>query len=125
MLPWPSCTHLLQPPHNQRDFDVLMAFQGKSGFKVIVVGGSVAGLSLAHALEKANIDYVILEGRDSIAPQLGASIILSANGSRILDQLGVYEPLGDIKTPLHRATNWKGSGERISQNDGGKLVEAR
>ncbi|KAF7557539.1 hypothetical protein G7Z17_g531 [Cylindrodendrum hubeiense] len=60
-------------------------------FKIIIVGGSVAGLSLANMLEKSNIDYILLEGYPEIAPQVGASIGLLPNGLRILDQLGCYE----------------------------------
>ncbi|KAF4334071.1 FAD NAD(P)-binding domain protein [Fusarium beomiforme] len=45
-----------------------------TGFRVIIAGGGVAGLTLANALEQANIDYVLLERRDTIAPQVGASI---------------------------------------------------
>ena len=57
-------------------------------FKVIIAGGSIAGLSLALMLEKNGIDFVVLEGYPDIAPQVGASIGVLANGLRILDQLG-------------------------------------
>lgn len=30
-------------------------------FKVVIVGGGVAGLSLTHCLEEAGIDYVMLK----------------------------------------------------------------
>ncbi|UQC85831.1 FAD binding domain-containing protein [Colletotrichum lupini] len=60
-------------------------------FKIVIVGGSVAGLALANMLEKFNIDYVVLEAYPEIAPQVGASIGLLPNGLRILDQLGCYE----------------------------------
>ncbi|KAJ6007764.1 hypothetical protein N7540_011740 [Penicillium herquei] len=56
--------------------------------KVIIVGGSVAGLSLALMLERNGIDFVVLEGYPDIAPQVGASIGIVPNGLRILDQLG-------------------------------------
>ncbi|KXH43032.1 FAD binding domain-containing protein [Colletotrichum simmondsii] len=59
--------------------------------KIVIVGGSVAGLALANMLEKFNIDYVVLEAYPEIAPQVGASIGLLPNGLRILDQLGCYE----------------------------------
>lgn len=36
-------------------------------FRVIIAGGSVVGLALANALEKAGIDFVVLE-RGDIAP---------------------------------------------------------
>lgn len=56
------------------------------GFKVVIAGASVSGLSLANMLEKFNIDYVILEAYPNVAPQLGASIGLLPSGLRILDQ---------------------------------------
>ncbi|KAM0351752.1 hypothetical protein ACHAPU_002264 [Fusarium lateritium] len=60
---------------------------------VIIVGGSVAALSLANMLEKAGIRYIILEAYAEIAPQVGASICLQANGLRILDQLDCADKL--------------------------------
>ncbi|KAL5339398.1 FAD/NAD(P)-binding domain-containing protein [Aspergillus crustosus] len=63
-------------------------------FKVIIVGGSIAGLTLAHCLHRANIDHVVLEKRAEIAPQEGATIGLWPNGNRILDQLGLYDEVG-------------------------------
>ncbi|KAJ0416885.1 hypothetical protein BJY00DRAFT_325893 [Aspergillus carlsbadensis] len=62
-------------------------------FKVIIVGGSVAGLSLAHCLHRANIEYIVLEKRTELAPQQGASIGFWPTGARVLDQLGVWEAL--------------------------------
>ena len=85
--------------------------------KVVIVGGSFSGLSLANMqvkelsavirkhvrrfsvnslanmLEKFGIDYVLLEGHSSIAPQLGASVGLLPAGLRILDQLGCYDEI--------------------------------
>ncbi|KGO65541.1 Monooxygenase, FAD-binding [Penicillium italicum] len=63
----------------------------QKSFKVVIVGGSVAGLSLALMLERNGIDFVILEAYGSIAPQVGASFGVLPNGLRILDQLGCYE----------------------------------
>lgn len=66
------------------------------GFKFIIVGGSVSGLSLANMLEKFNIEYILLEARPEIAPQLGASMGLLPGGLRILDQLGCYERVREM-----------------------------
>ncbi|KAJ5948641.1 hypothetical protein N7454_001948, partial [Penicillium verhagenii] len=71
-------------------------------FKVIIVGGSISGLTLAHCLAKANIDHVILEKRAEIAPQEGAFIGIWPNGARILQQLGVYTSLEKLTAPIHR-----------------------
>ncbi|CAI7619657.1 unnamed protein product [Penicillium palitans] len=74
----------------------------KSNFKVIIVGGSISGLTLAHCLAKANIDHIILEKRAEIAPQEGAFIGIWPNGARILQQLGVYSSLEKLTAPIHR-----------------------
>ncbi|GME32503.1 fad binding domain-containing protein [Neofusicoccum parvum] len=63
------------------------------GFRVVIVGGSIAGLTLALALEKNNIDFVVLEAYPEIAPQVGASIAVLPNGFRILDQIGCFEDI--------------------------------
>jgi 2-polyprenyl-6-methoxyphenol hydroxylase-like FAD-dependent oxidoreductase len=65
-------------------------------FKVIIVGGSVSGLSLANMLEQANIDYVLLEAHAQIAPQLGASMGLLPGTLRILDQIGCYDRVREM-----------------------------
>ncbi|KAI9929711.1 hypothetical protein MW887_001187 [Aspergillus wentii] len=69
-------------------------------FRVVIVGGSIAGLTLAHSLERANIDYVVLEAYNDIAPQVGASIGVLPNGARILDQLGIYDDILDEVEPM-------------------------
>ncbi|ROW18194.1 hypothetical protein VPNG_00105 [Cytospora leucostoma] len=60
-------------------------------FRVLIAGGSIAGLSLALALEQHGIDFLVLEGHAAIAPQAGASIAVLPSGFRVLDQLGCYE----------------------------------
>lgn len=62
------------------------AEKGEKRLKVIIVGGSVAGLTLAHCLHHSDIDFVLLEARKEIAPQVGASIVVLPNGARVLDQ---------------------------------------
>ncbi|KAJ5294329.1 hypothetical protein N7508_009150 [Penicillium antarcticum] len=74
----------------------------KPKFKVIIVGGSISGLTLAHCLAKADIDHIILEKRAEIAPQEGAFIGIWPNGARILQQLGVYGSLEKLTAPLSR-----------------------
>jgi FAD dependent monooxygenase len=74
-----------------------------SDFKVLIVGGSVAGLSLAHCLKRLGVSFTILEQGNEIAPQLGASIGILPNGGRILDQLGIFADVEREIEPLEIA----------------------
>ncbi|TIC96060.1 FAD-dependent monooxygenase andE [Colletotrichum higginsianum] len=70
--------------------------------KVVIVGGSIAGLALGLMLQRIGVDFVILEAYREIAPQAGASIALLPNGIRVLDQLGCWE---DIYAAAEKGTN--------------------
>jgi FAD dependent monooxygenase len=95
-------------------------------FKAIIVGGSVAGLTLAHTFEQARINYILLEARDTISPQLGASIVIMPNGARILDQMGIYEGMSEeIMEGMARTFVWRSDGRLVSSNAWQKLVEER
>ncbi|RAH45764.1 FAD-dependent oxidoreductase [Aspergillus brunneoviolaceus CBS 621.78] len=97
----------------------------QSKFRVVIVGGSIAGLTLAHSLLRNNIDFVVLESHDDIAPQVGASIGLSPNGSRIFDQIGVFDDIYDIVEPLHRELIWSDRGKLINESIDLRLVLER
>jgi 2-polyprenyl-6-methoxyphenol hydroxylase-like FAD-dependent oxidoreductase len=91
-----------------------------SPIKVLIVGGSITGLSLAMMLERNGIDFLLLEAHVDIAPEVGASIGLSPNGLRILDQLGCYDSLLE-KINNHRVgTTWYGTldGQRLREFEG-------
>ncbi|KKK22258.1 hypothetical protein P175DRAFT_0477239 [Aspergillus ochraceoroseus IBT 24754] len=62
-----------------------------SNFRVIVVGGGVAGLTASHALQQAGIDHVVLERSSEVAPPVGASIAIYPHGARILSQMGCLD----------------------------------
>jgi len=53
------------------------------GFRAIIAGGGVAGLLLANALERGGIDYVLLERRNELAANVGASIAMIPMGCRV------------------------------------------
>jgi len=87
-------------------------------FKVAIVGGSIAGLSLANMLEKFGVDYILLDAYPIIAPQVGASIGMMPNGLRILDQIGCYEPFAAIMKERSR-----GASVRVSDGSVVSTVE--
>ena len=98
----------------------------KKGFRVIIVGGGVTGLTLANSLQHAGVDFLVLETRGTIAPQLGASIGLSPNGSRILDQLSCYDDLEEFAEPVKSVGYHNARGKELCpRSDRLRLVETR
>lgn len=93
--------------------------------RVIIVGGGVAGLTLAHCLEKHGIDFVLLEKRAEIAPDFGASIGVLSNGARILDQLGLFDQILELTSPLSYGSNYSADGKWLGSNDMPNLLQKR
>jgi hypothetical protein len=85
--PWNFFSSSLSTP------PLTFTMRSSTDFKIIIVGGGIAGLTLALMLEKFDIDYILLEARKEFAPQIGASIGMLPNGLLILDQLGCYEDI--------------------------------
>lgn len=73
-----------------------------TGSKIIVVGGGPVGLTAAHALARAGIDFVLLEGRPEIVADAGSGLVLSAMGLRALAQLGLLAALSKASTPVDK-----------------------
>jgi hypothetical protein len=94
-------------------------------FRVIIGGGGISGLTLANALEKADIDYVLLESRDTITPQVGASIGLFPNGIRIIDQLGCFDVIEKQTVPLGNYYSRYANGDIIYVDEGSRLTHTR
>lgn len=67
-----------------------------------IVGGGIAGLSLARMLEMSGISYCLWEAYSEFAPSVGASLGLTPSGLRILDQIGVFENINRMTVPHQR-----------------------
>ena len=85
-------------------------------YQVAIVGGGIAGLTLALAFERLGISFILLEAHESIAPDKGASVGLLPNGLRILDQLGVLEDIEKQSSPLKTFYHVTDNGEIIAAN---------
>ncbi|KAJ5971292.1 uncharacterized protein N7479_001210 [Penicillium vulpinum] len=93
-----------------------MAFnQEKTQFKVLIAGGSLVGLGLALALERAGIDYELFEKGD-FATQLGASIGLHPHTIKILEQLGVWKDIEKQVVPLQGRNHYDGNGHCFEES---------
>ncbi|RMJ29052.1 hypothetical protein PHISP_00132 [Aspergillus sp. HF37] len=77
-----------------------MSLPNSRHFRVAIVGGGIAGLTLALILERTGVSFVLWEGHESIAPEIGAGIGLLPNGLRILDQLGLLGEIESRTVPL-------------------------
>lgn len=84
-----------------------------SDFRVVIVGGSIAGLTLAKTLELYGIDYVLLEKYSVIGPQLGASVGIKPHASKILDQLGVLDEVTELAHPIYEDRIFGPFGQRL------------
>lgn len=94
--------------------------------RVIIVGGSISGLTLAHCLDlNPNVEYVLLEGREEIHPEVGASIVILPNGSRILDQLGFLDDVLEVQESLVQTLNWDEQGNWLATSDAPALMKKR
>lgn len=78
--------------------------QTSSTTTVVIVGGGIAGLFLANALEQHGISYKLLESGKEIAPQLGASIGLLPHGLRLLDQINA---LAEVEKYQYSHKGWE------------------
>lgn len=72
-----------------------------SDFRVIIVGGGPTGLTAAHMLSKAGIDWVVLERRDTCMAEVGASLVIGPATVRVYDQLGLLEATRELYHPLY------------------------
>ncbi|KAK3360646.1 hypothetical protein B0T25DRAFT_473991 [Lasiosphaeria hispida] len=71
-------------------------------FKAIVVGGGPVGLTAAHSLSRANLDFVVLESRPRIVLDAGSNLVLLPIGLRVLSQLGLLPAIERASSPMDR-----------------------
>ena len=79
------------------------------------MGAGIGGSVLALALEKAGLDYLVLEQAPALT-EVGAGIQLSPNGVRILEWLGLGEAMAlfCVEPGSHQLKDWR-SGETVLQ----------
>jgi len=87
-----------------------------SDLRVIIVGAGLAGLVMGIMLEKAGIDYHILEQASRLRP-LGTSISLHPVILDIVDQLGLLDEMLAMSKPLRGITVLSAKGRKVGRID--------
>lgn len=85
-------------------------------FKVIIVGGGLAGLVAGHCLAKAGIDFVVLEGRAEGEQQTGTTVSVWQQTIRVFDQLGLMDELYELNSDIVYKANILPDGSILSRN---------
>ncbi|KAI1327603.1 FAD/NAD(P)-binding domain-containing protein [Xylariaceae sp. FL0255] len=87
-----------------------------NNFKVIIVGGGPVGLTSAHALSRAGIDFVILEGREDATPIGGSHLVMNSLGWRALSELGLSDVVKQVTTDLPKIKRINDQGRDIGDS---------
>ena len=83
---------------------------------VTVIGGGVAGLTVAIALQQRGAKVTVLERAPAIA-EVGAGLQLSPNAMRVLDALGLSSALDAVSLPSHAVRLCDASGSDVVRLD--------
>lgn len=94
-------------------------------FKVIIIGAGPAGLTAAHALNLAGIDFVVLERRDEIAIDSGASLVLGPPSLRIMEQFGILEDLQKIGGEVQCTKSFDLEGNELGYSSSVRLIRKK
>jgi 2-polyprenyl-6-methoxyphenol hydroxylase-like FAD-dependent oxidoreductase len=85
-------------------------------FRVVVIGGGIAGITLSHCLQKAGVDHVVLETHSKVAAPVGASIGFWPHAMRILSQLGCSEDILRRTKAMQYSHNRMPDGKALSSS---------
>lgn len=87
-----------------------------TGRQVTIVGAGVAGLTAGLALARRSADVTILERAPELA-EIGAGLQLSPNATRVLDALGLADPLARAALRSEAVQLNDASGRRVARLD--------
>lgn len=94
-------------------------------FKVIIAGGGPNGLTAAHALHQAGIDFVVLEKRPDVVLDEGCSMVLGPANLRVMHQLGLYHRIKPTSAVINRSINYLRTGQKYEDTDVPMLIEKK
>ena len=85
--------------------------------RILIVGGGIAGLAMARALEQRGFSPDLIE-RKADTPQGGTGLYLPGNAARALQDLGLLESIAAIAMPIttQRILDSRGKPLSVTQN---------
>lgn len=96
---------------------LVMAEKSRKRFRVIVVGGGLVGLTAAHILTQAGIDFIVLEKHKSVLTSRGTQLALWPQTFRTFDQLGLLEAVQPILDWCKRTVVLSAKDARVRMED--------
>ncbi len=91
--------------------------------RVVILGGGIGGLSLAHELTRRELSCTVLERTAQLSP-VGAGIIMNPNAMRVLELNGLAEPLRERGWPYLARDTHDQAGRLLATRDYRPLYEA-
>lgn len=88
--------------------------------RILIIGGGIAGLTTALALQRRNLDFIVFEAVPEIKA-VGAGISLAGNAMRVLKKLGIDEEVKRRGRLISSMIIEDDKGKRISVMDAEKL----
>jgi 2-polyprenyl-6-methoxyphenol hydroxylase-like FAD-dependent oxidoreductase len=89
--------------------------------KVLIAGGGIAGLALAHALSRIRIDWELVERAPAWAP-VGAGIVLGVNAMAVMRRLGLDDAVRARGAPLAELAITDARDRVLGRTDLGRLA---
>jgi len=94
--------------------------------RVIVIGGGIAGISAAVALQGMGMESEVFEARDRPDRSGGLFLTLAVNGLRVLRQLGLLDAvLATNPIPTPEIVFQSGTGKTLGRATNGRLEDGR
>ena len=78
---------------------------GASGLRVAVVGGGIGGMTTAIALRQQGLDVAVYEQAPELG-EIGAGVLMTPNGVRALDHLGLGEPVAEVGATVSEGSTY-------------------
>lgn len=112
----------LDPAPSFPNFLKSKRYMTATDLKVLIVGGGIAGLTLATLLEKADIDFQVYE-RAAVVRPLGSVVAIGPNVLALIEQIGLLDKFAAAAKVTGFVTNFNEQRQQTSYFDYRELKE--